>query len=115
MALDGLLDAFAKILHKTQIREKEIEPKSIVKDRFTIAEKIATIKDSVMIKDRVKFSELIDENITRSEIINVFLAILELLKLQTISIVQKNTFEEIEIVKYNDNEITGEGNEGPIC
>lgn len=100
MALDGLLDAFTSLLHKVQIQTKEIEPKNIAKDRFTVAEKIANIKDSVMIKGKVKFSELIDENITRSEVINVFLAILELLKLQTISIVQKSLFEEIEITKF---------------
>jgi segregation and condensation protein A len=104
IVLDGLLDAFANLLHKVRIQEKEIEPKKIVKDRFTVAEKIAVIKDSVMIKERIKFSELIDEKITRSEVINVFLAILELLKLQTISIVQNNVFEEIEIVKYNESE-----------
>lgn len=100
MALDGLLDAFTSLLHKVQIQAKEIEPKNIAKDRFTVAEKIANIKDSVMIKGKVKFSELIDENITRSEVINVFLAILELLKLQIISISQKNLFEEIEITKF---------------
>lgn len=99
MVLDNLLDAFANLLHKVRTKTQDIEPKNIVKDRFTVAEKIASIKDSVMIKEKIKFSELIDENITRSEVINVFLAILELLKLQTISIVQNNIFEEIEIVK----------------
>lgn len=107
MILDGLLDAFTNLLHKVQIQTKETEPKNILKDRFTVAEKIAAIKDSVLIREKVKFSELIDENITRSEVINVFLAILELLKLQTISIVQNNIFEEIEITKYTcESEIT---------
>lgn len=104
MVLDGLLDAFAYLLHKVRVQAKEIEPKQIAKDRFTVAEKIAAIKDSVLVKERVKFSELIDENITRSEVINVFLAILELLKLQTISIIQNNVFEEIEIIKYNEED-----------
>lgn len=101
MVLDGLLDAFTSLLHKVQIQTKEIEPKSVIKDRFTVAEKIAAIKDSIIVKDRVKFSELIDEKVTRSEIINVFLAILELLKLQTISIIQNSIFDEMEITKYS--------------
>lgn len=104
MKLDSLLDVFANILHKVQIQEKHIEPREVVKDRWTVAEKIASIKDSILVKDKVKFSELIDEKITRSEVINVFLAVLELLKLQIISINQNNTFEEIEIIKYNEEE-----------
>ncbi len=104
MVLDGLLDAFTSLLHKTQIETKAMEPKNIVKDRFTVAEKIAVIKDAVMIKGKVKFKELIDEDITRSEIINVFLAILELLKLQTISIAQNALFGEIEITQYQEKE-----------
>lgn len=106
MALDGLLDAFANLLHKVRRQSSEDQPKQVVKDRFTVAEKIASIKDAVLVKERVKFSELIDEKITRSEVINVFLAILELLKLQTISIIQEKTFEEIEIIK---NKNTKEG------
>ena len=108
MVLENLLDAFTHFMHKTQFETKAVEPKNIVRDRFTIAEKIAAIKDAVMVKEKVKFSELLEKDITRSEIINVFLAILELLKLQTISISQNELFEDIEIRKYDvgksDNE-----------
>lgn len=103
MVMDNLLDAFMHFIHKTQVEEKKEEPKNIVKDRFTVAEKIAAIKDAVMIKERVKFKDLLDKDITKSEIINVFLAILELLKLQTISISQHELFDEIEIRKYDAN------------
>lgn len=99
MALDELLDVFANLLHKIREESKDIRPKEVAKDRFTVAEKIASIKDAVLIKKKVSFSELIDKKITRSEVINIFLAILELLKLQTISIVQSGAFGEIEIVK----------------
>ena len=104
MVLDNLLDAFMHFMHKTQIDKKVDEPKNIVKDRFTVAEKIAAIKDAVMIKEKVKFKDLLDKDITKSEIINVFLAILELLKLQTISISQHELFDEIEITKYKIQE-----------
>lgn len=102
MVLDNLLDAFVSFMHKTQVEAKQDEPKNIVKDRFTIAEKIAAIKDAIVVKEKVKFKELLDKDITKSEIINVFLAILELLKLQTISISQHGTFDEIEITKYSE-------------
>ena len=106
MVLENLLDAFMHFMHKTQVEKKVDEPKNIVKDRFTVAEKIAAIKDAVMINERVKFKDLLDKDVTKSEIINVFLAILELLKLQTISISQHELFDEIEITKYQDNEET---------
>lgn len=104
MVLENLLDAFMHFMHKTQVEAKKEEPKNIVKDRFTVAEKIAAIKDAVMVKEKVKFKDLLDKDVTKSEIINVFLAILELLKLQTISISQNELFDEIEITRYNQNE-----------
>lgn len=104
MVLDNLLDAFVNFMHKTQIQTRADEPKNIIKDRFTVAEKISAIKDAVLIKERVKFKELLDKDITKSEIINVFLAILELLKLQTISISQHGTFDEIEITRNREEE-----------
>ena len=45
MVLDKLLDAFANLLAKQEARGKEKEePKKIIKDRFTVAEKIISIK-----------------------------------------------------------------------
>ncbi len=103
MVLDNLLDAFTQFLHKARIESKAVEPKNITKDRFTVAEKISAIKDAILVKEQVFFTDLLDEDITKSEIINVFLAILELLKLQIISISQNEIFDEIVIKKYNDN------------
>ena len=41
--------------------------------------------------------ELFDEEMTKSELINTFLALLELLKLQTIKVLQSGTFGNIVI------------------
>lgn len=103
MKLDNLLDAFTKILHKAHLEEKKSEEKQIVRDRFTVQEKMAAIKDAILIREKVKFEELFEEDSTKSEVINVFLAILELLKQQVISIHQDNSFDEIEIVKNINN------------
>ena len=90
MKLDNLLDAFTKILHK------------VVRDRFTVQEKMAAIKDAILIREKVKFEELFEPDSTKSEVINVFLAILELLKQQVISIHQESSFDEIEITKNEE-------------
>ena len=44
------------------------------------------------------FEDLFAEDMTKSELINVFLALLELLKLQTLQVVQANIFGQIEII-----------------
>lgn len=103
MKLENLLDAFTKILQKVHLEEKKFEEKQIVRDRFTVQEKMSAIKDAVLIRKKVGFTELFDKDSTKSEVINVFLAVLELLKLQVIKIKQEDSFSDIEIIKAEDN------------
>ena len=63
---------------------------------------MAAIKDAILIREKVKFEELFEPDSTKSEVINVFLAILELLKQQVISIHQESSFDEIEITKNEE-------------
>lgn len=97
MTMNELIDAFVEIMGRVEKREKETEPKKIEKDRFTVAEKIAAIKDALMVKKKLKFTELFEQDQTKSELINIFLAILELMKTQVIKAIQKDIYGEIEI------------------
>ena len=99
MVLDQLLDAFAKLLTREELKKavQNEGPKKIVKDRFTVAEKIISIRKFAKEKKRFEFEELFDEDMTKSELINTFLALLELLKLQTVKVLQKGTFGSIVI------------------
>ena len=99
LSLEALLDAFAHIMHKIDIKAEEVVPKEIKKDRFTVAQKIAEIKDRLYEKGSCKFSSLIEGSYTKSEVINTFLALLELLKIQEIKVVQQETCGEITIEK----------------
>lgn len=99
MVLDKLLDAFANLLAKQQARGKEKEePKKIVKDRFTVAEKIISIRGYAREHRRFPFEDLFTSDMTKSEMINVFLALLELLKLQSVRVEQTGIFEQINII-----------------
>lgn len=99
MVLDKLLDAFASLLARQQARGKEKEqPKQIVKDRFTVAEKIVSIRSYARIHPRFPFEELFTSDMTKSEMINVFLALLELLKLQSVRVEQVGIFRQINII-----------------
>ncbi len=104
MKMDNLIRAFVEIMGRVEKQTKENEPKKIEKDRFTVAEKIAAIKDAILFKQRIKFTELFEENQTKSELINIFLALLELMKAQVVQVEQRNIYGEIEIVARQDKE-----------
>lgn len=101
-SLDKLLDAFANIMHKVEQRAIVPEAKEIVKDRFTVAQKMADIKDKLLQNDKIVFSELYQDDYSKSEVINTFLALLELLKTQIIKVVQTDIFSDIFIEKNDD-------------
>lgn len=104
LSFEKLLDAFALIMHKIDEKAQVPEPKQIEKDRFTVAQKIADIKDKLLQTDKIKFSELYSEDYSKSEVINTFLALLELLKSQIIKVVQVDAFSEIFIEKSKEEE-----------
>jgi segregation and condensation protein A len=104
--MQSLIDAFVEIMARVDKIVKSDEPKNIDKDRFTVAEKIASIKDSILIRKRIKFEQLFEENQTKGELINIFLALLELMKSQIICVKQRNIYGQIEIVakEYEEDE-----------
>lgn len=99
MQLDMLLDAFSKLMVRVHESEKKDEVKEIQKEKFTVSQKISTIKDSLMVRKKVYFSELFSNSISREEVVTTFMALLELLKLQEISVKQPENFADIEICK----------------
>ncbi len=105
MQLDMLLDAFSKLMVRLQETKKTDDVKEIQKEKFTVSQKISAIKDSLMVRKKVYFSELFSSSISREEVVTTFMALLELLKLQEISVKQSENFADIEISKQeNDRE-----------
>lgn len=102
LSVDALINAFSNLLHRVSVKAEEMTERKIVKDRFTVAEKIAQIKDALLLKSKFKFNELFEADYSKSEIINTFLALLELLKTQIIKVEQTSTFGEIDILKREE-------------
>lgn len=102
MQLDMLLDAFVGIMHKVNKVEKQKESKEIVKEVFTVEQKIASIKDTLISRDRLKFSELFLETASKDEVITTFMALLELIKMQAIRVSQDDLFSDIQIEKTGE-------------
>lgn len=111
MVLDKLLDAFVNLMTKVDKKAIIEEPKKIQKDRFTVAEKIVSTREILKEKKELKFQELFEDGQTRSELINIFLALLELLKRQFAKIRQNGLFEEITIFLNEDNDNVDFSNE----
>lgn len=108
-SFDKLLDAFAMLLHKVDNTPKAPEPKQIIRDRFSVAEKLYMISVAIKEKKTLRFFELFEDDYTKSEIINTFLAILELLKKQVVSAKQDELFGDIILnLKNEGEEIDGE-------
>lgn len=107
MELDKLLDAFVGIMHKVNKIEKGKESKEIAKESFTVEQKISTIKDTLISRSHIKFSELFLESSSKEEVITTFMALLELIKMQVIKVSQDDLFSDIQIEKTGE-EINGE-------
>jgi len=116
MTMQGLVEAFSKLLVRIDERERPIiMERKITKDRFTVKERIATLENWLETKNHFKFNEMFVGEFTRGEIINTFLAVLELLKMQVATIIQNDVFGDIDIQKreggkVNDDAEIGEYN-----
>jgi len=98
-SLFDLISSFSKVL-KNIPREVFHQ---IVKDEFTVAEKVHELFHLLLKRKSLLFSELFGPTKNRLEMITIFLALLELVRLSEVRITQNRLFDEIEIRKNSDN------------
>ncbi len=105
LSIEGFIEAFGKFLMRLQVKTAaENVSRAIVKESFSVSQKIAYIREILRNEDSFLLSQLFDENTSKNEIVTTFLAVLELLKLQMIKVTQKGLFEEILIEKNPDSD-----------
>lgn len=102
LSVDALIKAFSDVMQKMAIKAEAIKERKIEKEKFTVAQKITQIKDTLLTNSRFKFSELFSGEMSRSEVINTFLALLELLKRQYITVTQDEVYADIDIIRNED-------------
>lgn len=111
-SLFDLIAAFSKALGEVP---KELFYE-VIKDEFTIEEKIHYILHLLLIKSRVSLSELFAQAKNKLEVIVTFLAILELIRLKEIVFRQKELFGNIEVSRNVKNIIPyGRQDKTEIC
>lgn len=101
-SFDKLIEAYGKILLQMTEKEQRQATKKIQKDRFTVADKIEYISKVVIERKSVVFNSLFENDITKSEVITTFQALLELMKKQIVTVMQKN-FEDDILIMISDS------------
>ena len=94
-SLFDLITAFTKVL-KDIPREVFHQ---VVKDEFTVSEKIHDILHLFVDRQSMFFADLFKKARNKIELITIFLALLELIRLKEVVVVQSATFADIEIIK----------------
>ena len=108
--LDGLINAFSKLLMRVDDKKRQENVlKEIPKEVFTVKDKVEHIRETLLQKQEMSFFELFTHYYTKNELITTFQAMLELLKLQYITVEQNGIFDDITITLREDrNEELGE-------
>jgi segregation and condensation protein A len=94
VSLFDLLNAVNAVLQRFAQRDNSRE---IFEDKWTVSEKIEQLLRLITERTALRFSELFEGAITRSEVVCTFLALLELIRLKQLSAAQQEAFGEIEI------------------
>lgn len=110
LTLEKLLDAYKLVLEKVEIENKAPKIQTIVKDRFTVAEKVVDIAVRVRKEKKVSFFALFQSDYTKTELLTVFMAILEIVKEQVATATQSGFEADINLV-HNDENDKGENEE----
>lgn len=94
-----LITAFTKALENVP---KELFYE-VIKDEFTVEQKVHEILHLLLVKPSISISELFSQAKNKIEIVVTFLSILELIRLKEAVICQKELFGEIEVVRNKEN------------
>ena len=108
--LDGLINAFSKLLMRMDDKKRQENiQKEIPKEVFTVKDKVEHIRTVLLERKEASFFEMFSSYYSKTELITTFQAMLELLKLQYITAEQNGVFDDITIKLRDDrNEELGE-------
>lgn len=98
LTLDRLIKAYRRVMERAERAEAEerMASREIRRDTFTVAGCMARISRTVR-RGKCRFSELFGEDFTRQEVVTMFLALLELIKLNRLHVRQDSAYDEITL------------------
>lgn len=114
LTLDKLLDAYKLVLERIEYHSTDNVPKTITKETFTVADKVKEIASAIRTENNINFFSLFEKTYSKVEIINVFLAILQLIKKQVARarqiengdiLLEHSPDDNYDALKENDEEL----------
>jgi len=96
VSIFDLINAFNEVLKKATSRE---DFREIIEEKFSVSDKIEEILYTLRDQTRIVFSQLFERAKSRAEIVVLFLALLELIRLKRLKVRQEEAFGEIEVIK----------------
>jgi len=97
LSLSALQKTMEKVLFK--IKPPKPLPKTSIDRTILLKDKITAIRDFLKKQKKINFSQILNNDKNKTEIIVSFLAILELVKTKNIYLKQKDNFSDIEITQ----------------
>ncbi|MGO1368789.1 MAG: segregation and condensation protein A [Senegalia sp. (in: firmicutes)] len=97
--LKDLVKAFDNIIKNNKVENNEIDFHEVKREEMSIEQAMNFVEKRLENSDSIKFNKLFESTITRSNIVSIFVSVLELLKLKKVTIVQDNNFTDISIRK----------------
>lgn len=109
LTLEGLIEAFARVFARKPPEPEEgvLPNRDIRRDEHTVQGCMHHILSRLK-KGRVAFDALFSETPTREEVVTLFLALLEILRLGKAHITQKGIFEEITLMPGRRKEVAAQ-------
>src|SRR5579871_3920355 len=117
VSLFDLVNAVSSILKRIQVKD---DARDVFADKWTVSEKLEHIMKSISQRGNIKFADLFEGAMSRTEVVVTFLALLELIRLKQITALQAEAFGEIEIHRAELQSVapalaTGSGAETPVA
>jgi segregation and condensation protein A len=107
----ALFKAMQRLLERSQAGGAEEDaPRSIRREVYTVQECMFRIQTAVFSNKKVRFAELFEENPSKEEIISLFVALLELIKLERVNVVQTQAYGELFLYGKNRGKKYGKKN-----
>jgi len=115
LTLNGLIKAFARVMARVKEDEEEgpaYVPRPIIRDEYDIPGCMKHIARKLR-KGRVTFTELFSDHPTKDEVVTLFLALLEMIRLGRAEVVQDQVYEDIVLMPRarRDDDVTEGGQE----
>lgn len=95
------------IIYSNKMNTSNAINREIPIEKFRIEDKMEYLRENIRFGEKVIFSSMVNDCISKIEIVVTFLALLELIKLKVVAVVQEQNFKEIYIERMEDVEEEG--------